>query len=253
MDLGDVVLLLAAGLAAGAVNAVAGGGSLITYPALLATGLPPVAANVTNAIGVSPGYLGAVLGSRLDLAGQRNRVRGLALAAAAGSALGCVVLLNTPEQVFQAVVPVLVLLASASLAFQDRLRELVGHRLVGSASRGLPMYVVVGVAGFYGGYFGAALGVLLVALLALVLTETLPRISALKNLASAVIGLVTVLVYAVFGPVQWLAVLAIAPTTVIGGYLGARFARKIPSPLWKGTIVGFGVLIGVILLIDAYW
>jgi uncharacterized protein len=151
-----------------------------------------------------------------------------------------------------AVVPVLVLLASAILAFQDRLRGLVGHRLVASDRQSLPLYVVVGIAGFYGGYFGAALGVMLVALLALVLAETLPRISALKNLTSAVIGMVTVLVYAVFGPVQWLAVLAIAPTTVIGGYLGARFARKIPTAVWKGTIVTFGVVIGVVLLVDAY-
>src|SRR5690606_36101276 len=124
----------------------------------------------------------------------------------------------------------------------------------GSSARRQPSarHVVVGLATLYGGYFGAALGVLLVALIALVLAETMARVSALKNLVSAVVGLVTVAVFAVFGPVDWLAALVLAPTTVIGGYAGARFARKLPHGLWKALIAGFGTLIGAILLVQAF-
>lgn len=253
MDLGEVALLLAAGLAAGTINAVAGGGSLVTFPTLLATGLPPVAANVTNSIAVSPGYLGAVAGSRLDLAGQGRRVRHLLATAALGSAAGSALLLLTPERVFELVVPFLVLAASATLGFQDRLRRLVGHPQLASDRRAtISLHLMVGVAAVYGGYFGAALGVMLVALLALVVDETLARISALKNVASAVVGLVTVVIFALFGPVEWLAVAVLAPATVIGGYGGARLARRLPAALWKVLIVGFGLTIGGILLVRAF-
>jgi hypothetical protein len=252
MDLGEVALLLAAGLAAGTVNAVAGGGSLVTFPTLLATGLPPVAANVTNSIAVSPGYLGAVAGSRLDLAGQGHRVRHLLPTAAAGSAIGSALLLVTPERAFELVVPFLVLAASGLLAFQDRLRRLVGHPTQLSPRRAtLSLHAMVGLASIYGGYFGAALGVMLVAMIALVVDETMARVSALKNLASAVVGLVTVVIFALFGPVDWLAVAVLAPATVAGGYGGARLARRLPSTIWRVTIVAFGTVIGVILLLRA--
>jgi uncharacterized membrane protein YfcA len=254
MDLGEAALLLAAGVAAGMVNAVAGGGSLVTFPTLLATGLPPVAANVTNSIAVFPGYLGAVAGSRLDLTGQRRRVRQLLLpTAGGGSAAGSVLLLLLPERAFELVVPFLVLGATATLALQDRLRRLVGQPHQLSPRRAtVSLHVMVGLAAVYGGYFGAALGVMLVAMIALVLDETLARVSALKNLVSAVVGLVTVVIFALFGPVEWLAVAVVAPATVLGGYGGARLARRLPDQLWKVTIVGFGTVIGVLLLVRAF-
>jgi hypothetical protein len=253
MDPGEAALLLAAGVAAGMVNAVAGGGSLVTFPTLLATGLPPVAANVTNSIAVFPGYLGAVAGSRLDLTGQRRRVRQLLPTAAVGSAAGSVLLLLLPERAFELVVPFLVLGATATLALQDRLRRLVGQPHQLSPRRAtVSLHVMVGLAAVYGGYFGAALGVMLVAMIALVLDETLARVSALKNLVSAVVGLVTVVIFALFGPVEWLAVAVVAPATVLGGYGGARLARRLPDQLWKVTIVGFGTVIGVLLLVRAF-
>lgn len=253
MGLGEIVLLVAAGLAAGSVNAAAGGGSLITFPTLLAVGLPPVAANVTNSIAVSPGYLGSVIGSRRDLAGQRRRVRHLLPTAAAGSATGAAVLLVTPERVFEVVVGFLVLGAAAALAFQDRLRRLVGHPAGMSPRRAtVSLHATVGLAAVYGGYFGAALGVTLVALIALVVDESLARVSALKNVASLVVGLVTVLVFALFGPVDWLGVVVLAPATVAGGYAGARLARLLPDTLWKVLIVGLGTAIGLTLLVEAF-
>lgn len=248
MDLSDAGLLLAAGLAAGTVNAIAGGGSLITFPALMAVGLPPIAANVTNSIAVCPGYLAAVWGSRADLRDQGSRMRPLLPAAAAGTAAGCALLLATPAGAFEIIVPFLVLGAAGVLAFQTRLRSLVGHPHQHHPSA-VPL--VVGLAAVYGGYFGAALGVLLVAGLALMLDETLARVSAAKNAISAVVGLVTAVAFGLFGPVDWMGVALVAPTTLIGGYAGARLVRRLPVRPLRWLIVGFGAIVGTVLLVRA--
>ncbi|WP_431935022.1 sulfite exporter TauE/SafE family protein [Micromonospora sp. RP3T] len=248
MDLTDVALLLVAGLAAGTVNAVAGGGSLITFPALIATGLPPVAANVSNSVAVFPGYAASVVGSRADL--PRGRALWALLpTAAVGTALGCVLLLATPARAFEVVVPFLVLGATAILAFQDPLRRLVGHpSRLSPRRRTVTVQTMVLVGTVYGGYFGAALGVMLVAGLALVLDATLARVTAVKNLLSAVVGLTTLVIFALFGPVQWVAVAVVAPATVVGGYAGARLARRLPAVVLKTVIVLFGTTIGLYLL-----
>lgn len=253
MDLLHAGLLLAAGLAAGGVNAIAGGGSLISFPSLIAIGLAPVAANVTNSVAVSPGYLSSVLGSRADLAGQGHRLRAVLPTAALGAVAGCALLLATPTRAFEVVVPFLVLAAAATLAFQDRLRRLVGHpRAMSSRRQSVTVQVVVLVGAIYGGYFGAALGVMLVAALALVLDESLNRINAVKNVLSATVGIVTVIVFAIFGPVNWAAVLALAPATIIGGYAGAKLARRLPARVLRALIVTFGTVIGLILLWRAF-
>ncbi|MDR7277917.1 sulfite exporter TauE/SafE family protein [Catenuloplanes atrovinosus] len=248
----DAALLVAAGLAAGIVNAIAGGGSLISFPTMVAIGIPPVSANVSNSLSVAPGYASSVVGSRADLAGQGRRVLRIVPTALAGAACGCALLLNTPRDLFDYVVPFLVLGATMTLAFQARLRALVGHPREVSPARGVVMlHTAVFLCAVYGGYFNAALGVLLVAGLALVLDETLARVSALKNLLSAVVGVVTVAVYSAFGPVDWAAVAAVAPATVVGGYLGARLARRLPAAVLRVVIVVFGTAVGVWLLVRA--
>jgi hypothetical protein len=252
MDLTHVLLLIVAGFAAGGVNAIAGGGSLITFPSLIATGLPSVDANVTNSVSVFPGYVSSVFGSRADLVGQGRRVRRILPAAVVGSALGCGLLLVTPGRVFEIIVPFLVLGAAATLAFQERLRGLVGHPRHMSARRAaVTLQVVVFVGAIYGGYFGAALGVMYVAALALILDEPLKRINALKNTLSATVGFVTVIVFGLFGPVHWGAVLTLAPATIAGGYAGARLARRLPARVLKAIIVTFGTIVGLILLYKA--
>ncbi|MBX6356890.1 MAG: sulfite exporter TauE/SafE family protein [Micromonosporaceae bacterium] len=252
MHLADAVLLLAAGLAAGTVNAIAGGGSLITFPALVAVGMSPVAANVTNSLAVFPGYVGSVAGSRADLGGQRRLVRRLLPAMVAGAAAGCALLLATPARTFELVVPFLVLAAAAVLAFQDRLRRVVGQpHLMSGRRREVSLQALVAAGSVYGGYFGAALGVMLVAALGLLLVETMARISALKNVISAVVGLTTVVAFGVFGPVNWAGVGILAPATVVGGYLGARLARRLPSAVLRMVIVVFGTVIGAILMVRA--
>ncbi|MEH0986355.1 sulfite exporter TauE/SafE family protein [Micromonospora sp. CPCC 205556] len=248
MDLSDAALLLAAGLAAGTVNAVAGGGSLITFPALIAVGLPPVPANVTNSVSVCPGYLASVAGSRADLPPAR-RLATLVPTTIVGTVLGCLLLLATPARAFELVVPFLVLGATAVLAFQDPLRRLVGHpRDLSPRRRTVSVQAMVAVGAVYGGYFGAALGVMLVAGLALVLDATLARVSAVKNLLSAVVGLTTVTVFALFGPVNWAAVAVVAPATLVGGYAGARLVRRLPPVVLRTLIVVFGTVIGLYLL-----
>lgn len=250
MDLHEAALLVAAGLGAGIVNAVAGGGSLITFPALIAAGLAPVPANVTNSIAVSPGYLASVLGSRADL--PRGRARALLPTAAAGSVAGCALLLATPARAFELVVPFLVLGATAVLAFQDRLRRLVGHpRDLSPRRQAVALQAMVALGALYGGYFGAALGVMFVAVLALVLDEPLVRVTALKNVLSAVTGVTTVVVFALFGPVNWAAVAVLAPAAMLGGYAGARLARRLPSAVLKAVIVTFGTVVGIVLMIRA--
>lgn len=251
MDLTSTILLLLAGLAAGSVNALAGGGSLITYPALLATGLPPVTANVTNSIAVCPGYLAAVLGSRQDLTGQRRRTLTLLPTAVVGTGAGTALLLLSPPEAFEAVVPFLVIAAALTLAFQRRIRGLVGQpHTLPPRRQALMLHLLVGVGCVYGGYFGAALGVMLVAGLALVLPETLARVSALKNVLSAVVGLVTILVYGIAAPVSWLSVAILAPTAVIGGFLGARLARRLPQSILRAFIVCYGLVVGTYLLVS---
>ncbi|MFF5292652.1 sulfite exporter TauE/SafE family protein [Paractinoplanes globisporus] len=252
MDLSHILLLLVAGLAAGTVNAIAGGGSLITFPSLIATGLPTVDANVTNSVSVFPGYVASVFGSRADLVGQGRRVRAILPTSLVGSVGGCALLLLTPERAFELVVPFLVLAAAATLAFQERLRGLVGHPRAMSPRRAkVTLQAVVFVGAIYGGYFGAALGVMYVAALALILDEPLKRINALKNVLSAAVGLVTVVVFSFFADVHWGAVLVLAPATIVGGYAGAKVARRLPARVLRYLIVTFGTVIGLVLLYRA--
>lgn len=252
-----VALLLVAGLAAGTVNAVAGGGSLITYPALLGVGLAAKPANFTNSVAVSPGYLASVYGSRVDLralAGRRGWrwLLGLLPTVIAGTLLGAVLLRTTPASTFQIVVPFLVLGAAGVLAFQDRLRSVVGHPAsMSRRRRNVFLHAMVGLGAVYGGYFGAALGVMLVAGLGLVLEESLACVNALKNAVSAVCGWVTVVAFAIFGQVDWAAVAVLAPATLAGGYLGARLARRLPTPVLRAIIVSFGLVVGCYLLVKA--
>jgi uncharacterized membrane protein YfcA len=258
MTLPHVLLLLLAGLGAGTVNAIAGGGSLITFPALLAIGLPAKAANVTNSIAVFPGYAASVYGSRQDLrelADRRGRraLWALAPTTIVGTAVGCALLLATPQGAFDRIVPFLVIGAALVLAFQQRLRSLVGHPAgLSPRRRELSLHLMVGLGAVYGGYFGAALGVMLVAALGLVLDETLARVTALKNVVSALVGACTVLAFALFGPVNWATVAVLAPATMLGGYLGARLAQRLPAGVLRATIVAVGVLISVYLLVRAF-
>jgi uncharacterized protein len=246
---GALVFLLLAGLFAGGVNAVAGGGSLLVFPALLAVGFPPLAANVTNSVAQWPGYLGQVAGARDNLRGQRRRMLLTSAAGTAGSAVGCALLLVLPDAVFDAVVPALVLMASAALALQPRIKQWVGSPEPGAPDRLAALLPAVFLAAIYGGYFGGALGVILIATLSLCAHDRLVRLNALKGVLSLVIATVTVVIFALGAPVDWTAVALVAPTTLIGGFVGARIARRLPESVLRWCVVTLGVAVGIYLLL----
>ncbi|MDT7706797.1 MAG: uncharacterized protein QOG20_2404 [Pseudonocardiales bacterium] len=246
---GGLVFLLLAGLVAGGVNAVAGGGSLLVFPALLAVGFPPLAANVTNSVAQWPGYVGMVAGNRTELRGQRRRIVLTSIVAVVGSAVGCVLLLTLPGAVFDAVVPILVLLASVLLGLSPWIKRWIGAPEAGSPDRTAILLPAVFLAAVYGGYFGGALGVILVATLSLCAHDTLVRLNALKGLLSLVIASVTVAVFAFGAPVNWLAVALLAPTTLVGGFLGARVARRLPEDVLRWSVVVLGIAVGIYLLV----
>lgn len=245
----SLVFLLVAGLLAGGINAVAGGGSLLLFPALLAVGFPPLAANVTNSVAQWPGYLGIVIGARHDLRGQQRRIVATSVVAVFGSALGSVLLLVLPGSVFDTIVPVLVLLASAAMALGPWLRRMIGTPQPGAPDRNAALLPAVFVAAVYGGYFGGALGVILIATLSLCAHDGLVRLNALKGLLSLFIATVSLAIFAFGAPVDWLSVALLAPTTLLGGFLGAKMARRLPANVlrWVVVLLGFGV--GIALLV----
>ncbi|HYN96604.1 MAG TPA: sulfite exporter TauE/SafE family protein [Pilimelia sp.] len=246
MTAGEAALLVAAGLAAGVVNAVAGGGTLVTFPALLAAGLSPVAANVTNTVAVWPGYLSGAAAYRREP--RRAGVLPLAAAATAGAAVGTALLLTTPVRYFDAVVPYLVLGATALLAAQPWLSD----RLAGAAPaarRRAPLVAAAFVAAVYGAYFGGGLGIVLLAILALGTGDDLPRLNGLKILLSLLINTVALVGFAAFGPVDWWAAATIAPASLAGGLLGGRLAQRLRPTALRVAVVVFGAAVGVVLLV----
>ena len=246
-----VALLAGAGLLAGGVNAVAGGGSLISFPALLAAGYPAVTANVTNTVALFPGYAGSVAGGRPELEGQGARLRIFGVISVLGGVGGAVLLLTTPGEVFRAIVPYLILLACALLVAQPWLAGVVQRRSGSRKGEHSPTLLLsVLLSSVYGAYFGAGLGVLLLGVLGVFLAEQLRRINALKNVLSLVINAVALVAFGVFGPVAWEAVLVIAAASLGGGFLGARVARRIPSQLLRTAVVLYGVAVSVVLLVD---
>lgn len=246
----EVLLLAVAGLAAGAVNAAAGGGTLVSFPALLAVGLTPLQANVTSSVGLVSGFVGGSLAYRKELGGQGRRVRRLGVAAAVGGIVGAVLLLTTPAEAFEQIVPFLVLLACALLAVQPLLTRLLAGRDGAQVDRPVALYTVVGLGGVYGSYFGAGLGVMLLAVLGILLAEDLQRINALKGALSGIVNFSGVLVLAFFGPVQWLAALVVAVSALVGGHFGVSVARRIPPTTLRAGIVVLGVAVAIRLLLD---
>lgn len=247
---GLLVFLLGAGLLSGAVNAVAGGGSLLLFPALLAVGVPPLAANVTNSVAQWPGYAGMVLGTRSELRCQRARVLSTVGVAVLGSGAGCALLLLLPGEVFNAVVPALVAAASVLLALGPRLKRWIGEPEPGAPDRRAVLLPAVFCAAIYGGYFGGALGVILIAVLSLCAHDTLVRLNAVKGVLSLVIATVTVVVFAVAAPVNWAATGLLAPSTLIGGFLGARLASRLPAGVLRWSVVLLGIAVAVYLVVN---
>jgi uncharacterized membrane protein YfcA len=245
MDAGTAALLAGAGFGAGAVNAVAGGGSLITFPALLAAGYPSITANVTNSIAVLPGYVGGSLAYRRELAGQGARIRALAVTSAAGAATGAALLLVSPASVFEAIVPWLILAACGLLAVQPRVAAAARRRRARSA---LVQHAALFAATVYGGYFGAGLGIMLLAILGVFVDDGLQRLNALKGVLSLLVAAVTAVGFAVFGPVAWDAAAIVGVTCLAGGALGVSIARRLSERVLRGAVIAYGIAVAIVLL-----
>ena len=249
MGVADIVLLCGAGLLGGFVNSIAGGGSLLVFPALVATGLGTVAANVTNSVALWPGYVGTLVGLGSLVNTQTRRARELAVVACLGAAAGCAVLLVTPTRVFTIAVPFLVISASILVAAQPAIARRIGASRV---SRPRTLVVAVGASAVYGGYFGGGLGVILLAVLGLTIVAPLRETNALKSIISLIVASVALVVFAIFGPVHWLEVGIVAPTALLGGVLGGRSAAVVNERLLRVAIVAFGLAIGVWLAVRAF-
>jgi len=245
----DAALIAVAGFVAGGINAVAGGGSLIAFPALVASGLPTLDANVTNTTALWPGYLGSVLAYRVELAEQRHRVRALGVTAALGGVVGSVALLAAPDAVFDAVVPFLVLLGSLLLLAQPRVAAYVQARAATARRDAVQLHASVFAAAIYGAYFGGGLGVIVLAVLGMFLADDLQRLNGLKTSMSLIINTVALVAFGLFGPVHWLSVAIVAPASLLGGYAGGRTARRLSSDSLRRVVVVFGVVVAVWLFV----
>ncbi len=243
----EVVAVVLAGVAAGTINTVVGSGTLITFPTLLAIGVPPVTANVSNTIGLVPGSLSGAVGYRRELTGQRGRLLRLGSASLVGGVVGAALLLVLPEAAFDAVVPVLIALGCVLVVVQPRVSAWVADR---AAARGREVHphgagwvwLLVMLTGVYGGYFGAAQGVLLMAVLGVGLQETMQRNNATKNVLAMIVNAVAALVFIAVADVDWAVAGLIAVGAVVGGQLGATVGRRLPPVALRAVIVLVGVV-----------
>jgi uncharacterized protein len=244
----ECVLVLAAGIFAGAINTVVGSGTRVTFPVLLAIGYGPVVANVSNTLGLVPGSVSGAIGYRGELAGQRRRVLVLGTASLLGGIAGAVLLLSLPGSAFEAIVPVLIALALVLVVAQPRLTRLLAERRVARPHGGPPLWAGVFGTGVYGGYFGAAQGVILLALLGIAIPDDLQRLNALKNVLAGIVNGVAAVVFVFAASVAWLPALLLAVSSAAGGQLGARIGRSLSAPVLRGVIVVVGVAAIVQLL-----
>ncbi len=253
MPLLEAAAILVAGIAAGTINTIVGSGTLITFPTLLAFGVPPVTANVSNNAGLVPGSITGAIGYRRELAGQRSRVLRLVSASLIGGLIGAMLLLVLPEGAFAAIVPLLILLGVALVIFQPRLSRWVARRALerGSHQRDAEWWVwpAVLLTGVYGGYFGAAQGVLLMAVLGIGIDDSLQRLNGAKNVLAAVVNGVAGVLFVFVADIDWRIVGLIGTGAVIGGLIGARVGRRLPQGVLRAIIVVVGLVALAVFLL----
>jgi uncharacterized protein len=241
-----MVAVLIAGMAAGTINVVVGSGTLITFPTLLAFGVPPVTANVSNTIGLVPGVASGVVGYRRELRGQRARAVRLGSASVSGGIVGAVLLLSLPDGAFSAIVPALIVVGLLLVVLQPRISRWVDARHEGARGEFGPWWVWPAVfgTGVYGGYFGAAQGVILMGVLGIGIADSLQRLNGLKNVLAGLVNGVAGVIFVVVADVDWKVVALIAAGSIVGGQLGATVGRRL-SPLVLRIVI---VVVGLVAL-----
>ncbi|MFF3440795.1 sulfite exporter TauE/SafE family protein [Streptosporangium sp. NPDC002721] len=239
----EAVAIFVAGIGAGGINAVVGSGSLITFPTMVALGMPPVVANVSNTVGLVPGSLTGAFGYRVELRGQLRRLVRLGIPAVVGAVAGGVLLLYLPPETFDIVVPILIGVACVLVVIQPRLNKWLGARREHPHPHGGP-WLLAGVfaCGIYGGYFGAAQGVLLIGLMGTLLDDGLQRLNAAKNVLALLVNAAAALLFIAIAEVDWLAALMVALGAAIGGFFGAKIGRRLPAPVLRWLIVCIGIV-----------
>jgi uncharacterized membrane protein YfcA len=238
----EIVAIAFAGLAAGTINTVVGSGTLITFPVLLAFGIAPVTANVSNTIGLVPGSVSGAIGYRRELAGQRGRVLRLGTMSVLGGITGAVLLLILPAAAFTAIVPVFIAIALVLAILQPRLNRLLAARHGdGAHERGVLLPAAIYITGVYGGYFGAAQGILLLGILGVTLAQDMHRTNALKNVLAGSVNGVAGVYFMLVAHVDWAPAGIIAGASILGGQLGARYGRRLPPTALRALIVVVGI------------
>ncbi|QKW22189.1 sulfite exporter TauE/SafE family protein [Kitasatospora sp. NA04385] len=247
MTLWEMTAVLLAGTAAGAINTIVGSGTLITFPVLLAVGLPPVTANVSNALGLVPGSVAGAIGYRAELAGQRRRLLRFGTASLTGGLTGAILLIALPGGAFEAIVPVLILTALVLVVLQPRVARAMAARRAAAGTAapatdgGWLLLACIGLTGVYGGYFGAAQGVLLLALMGMLLPDDLQTINGIKNVLAVIVNGVAAVFFLFASTIDWTAALLIAVGATLGGVLGARIGRRLPPIALRALIVAVGL------------
>ncbi|HSU47857.1 MAG TPA: sulfite exporter TauE/SafE family protein [Arthrobacter sp.] len=250
MEIFSSIIVFIAGLWAGTINAVVGSGTLVTFPVLIALGVAPVVASMSNAMGLVAGTAAGAFGYRRELAGRGRQVLRLLPASVLGGISGAWLLLHLPEQVFHYVAPVLLVLALLMVVFQPRLQDWVRNREANpeQAARdkrhGFLLVVLVYLAGVYGGYFVAAQGILLVGILGVFLTGTIQNANAMKNILVLGVNMVAAISYLIFAfdRINWLVVLLIAVASTIGGLMGSKVGRRLSPRVLRAVIFSLGIV-----------
>jgi uncharacterized protein len=245
----DFVLVGCTAVAAGAINALAGGGTLITFPTLLALGVPPIVANVTNTVALCPGFIGGILAQFKDLRGQKLRFWVFLSVSAVGGMMGGALLLYTGERAFQAMVPFLILIASCLLAAQGLIRIWLmrrSTRLQAKSKSEIWAVIVIGLAAIYGGYFGVAMSVVVLSLLGLMINDTLTRLNAIKQTVAFGANGAAAVLFIFSGKIVWTIALVMAVGAAIGGSLGGRLAGHIKPDTLRWTVVSIGIVLAII-------
>lgn len=236
-------------MAAGIVNAVAGGGTLISFPVMTAVGVPSVHANATNTVSLCPGYIGGTYAQRRDLAGLGGHLRPQLVAAAAGGLAGSVLLIVTSESLFRKIVPFLILAAAVLLAVQGRIRAWLARRAGGHGAHRSAELIAVTAASVYGGYFGAGLGIMLMAVLGLFSELPFTRLNAVKQILSVVINVFAAGFLVFSGKVEWGLVAVMAPCSLLGGQVGGRVAGSLPPEKMRAGVIVFAFTVAVIYFV----
>jgi uncharacterized membrane protein YfcA len=245
----SLLAVAAAGAAAGASNALAGAGSLITFPTLVALGLPPLSANVTSTVGLVPGAAGGAIGYADLLSEQRARLTRLAVPTLAGAVLGTALLLITSNNTFEAIVPGLVAASCLLLLFQPRLTARISH-----AGNERSPFLSAGLllSGAYAAYFGSAVGILLLGILSLFVADTMQHLNAMKIFLAGIANLLAAVAYAFLAPVDWRYAVALMVSSLVGGRLGVKLARRVSGESLRVAIALIGLVVAVVLAVRAF-